>query len=93
MFGKKQQNVEAPVTPLLMSSTHDLPGRSFEVLGLVSENMAGLQLFELPKLFEKLEEHGRKLGADAVIGIQVVTVGQMGGFKYAGFGTAVKFSE
>lgn len=97
MFRSKK--TETPQTPrMLIATVHELPGRSYDVLGLVTAEVnvetSHLNLhFDIEKLRENVEKAAREMGGDAVIGLQVVSLPLVGKGNYALFGTAIKFRE
>ncbi len=81
---------------MLLTTATLLPGVTYRALGIViGEDNSVAKSPDPAKTLEALEKVAKKLGADAVIGIQFVTMGRptIGGHQNLlwAIGTAIKF--
>lgn len=84
----KKKNEAVPVY-----TVHYVPG-SYELIGTVSAKMAGLFKGEIGDM-EPLGKEGAKVGADAVIGVNVISKASSGGWDSNVFvmGTAIRYTD
>ncbi len=75
---------------MILTTTENIPGKKYEIIGIVSENrtFSILAKTEIGKVTVKLEAEAEKMGADAVVAIKVFSTSN-GGTSL--IGTAVKF--
>jgi|GEM_PF-2061466 len=97
MFGSKTDKTDKSdvQVPVLMATVPMLPGRTYEVVGLVSSaERAFSGNVKVEDRLHDLEEQARKMGADGVIGIQLATSIASGNQMITTLlGTAIKFTS
>jgi hypothetical protein len=74
---------------MLLVTIPELPGRRYNVLGIVSASQGGVSL---DQALNHLGDEASKVGADAVIGIQMAIDSAPGGMVFHVIGTAIKFA-
>jgi len=77
---------------MIVTTTENIPGKKYEIIGFVSANrtMSILAKTEISKCKNKLISEAEGLGADAIIAVRVFSTANS---STAMYGTAVKFIE
>lgn len=74
---------------MLIATTPDIPGKNYTVLGIVTASASGQSPDHVLSL---LAQAGSKIGADAVIGVQLAIERGSAYVTFYAIGTAVKFA-
>jgi uncharacterized protein YbjQ (UPF0145 family) len=74
---------------MLLVTITELPGRRYNVLGIVSTSQGGVSL---DQALNHLGDEANKIGADAVLGVQMAIDSAPGGMVFHLIGTAIKFA-
>jgi uncharacterized protein YbjQ (UPF0145 family) len=96
MFGKKK---ETYIDNMLIVTTEEIPGRKFEVIGLVTADVSGGSgETNFSKVAQRLIAEARQVNANAIVGFRAqitITVQRIAGgpMSQSAYGTAVKFID
>lgn len=91
----EEKEQEQEKKSILVTTTDDIPGRKYEVLGLVTADVTIYQPYVSPNLIhvsKALQKEAEKLGADAIIGFRA-TVFTDDNVIQTAYGTAIRFLE
>jgi uncharacterized protein YbjQ (UPF0145 family) len=77
---------------ILVTTTEDIPGKKFEVLGLVTADIGRPASPNFKHVCQELQKEAEKLGADAIIGFRATAFrNSINWVSQAAYGTAIRF--